>query len=437
VPLKPDRASARTSSPEADDPVFASRRLLVGRIAASPLLGKSVRLRDLFLYLCDRVLDGAADEIHEHEVGHRVFGRAPDYDATADNIVRVHASQLRKRLAEYFATEGADEPVILEIPRGNYAPVFRERTTPLPPGGRSRPGVTRPVWVLGASTAFIAIALVALAVRQQRVAPPGASSDAARPIVHQLWSQLFQPNRPTDIVLDDAAVGVYQDLTGHSIALNDYYDRSYQRKLPETLESGSLDRDSAASVIIRRYSSYSAVAPLWRLFQISESEHGQPSVQFARDYSFHALKADNVILLGNRQTNLWMEPFESGLGLRWAYDKQLESSYPIDSWAAPQERERFHSVPRSGETRQGYCGVALVPNLGATGSALLISATGGSAIAACSDFLVDESAVSSLRQRLGSGADGRFPYFEALLQVRGRSTLPKDVAVLLCRAPRP
>ena len=62
-------------------------------------------------------LDGDVGQIHEQEVGHQVFGRPPDYDTTADNIVRVHAWQLRKRLAEYFAKEGAGEPIILEILR--------------------------------------------------------------------------------------------------------------------------------------------------------------------------------------------------------------------------------------------------------------------------------------------------------------------------------
>ncbi len=110
----------------------ASQKLLVDRVAASRYINKSARLRDLLLYLCDRVFEGLAEEIHEQEIGHKVFGRPPDYDTSSDNIVRVHVSMLRKRLEQYFGSEGAHEPVILEIPRGNYTPVFRERTAFLP-----------------------------------------------------------------------------------------------------------------------------------------------------------------------------------------------------------------------------------------------------------------------------------------------------------------
>ena len=75
-----------------------ARRLLVKRVSDSPYFNRSARLRDLLQYLTGRVLEDEGCEIREHEVGHKVFGRSPDYDSTADNIVRVHASMLRKRL---------------------------------------------------------------------------------------------------------------------------------------------------------------------------------------------------------------------------------------------------------------------------------------------------------------------------------------------------
>jgi hypothetical protein len=55
-----------------------------------------------------------ADEIHEQEV----FGRPRDYDTSADDTVRVHVSVLRKRVDQYFAKEGSNESIIIEIPRG-------------------------------------------------------------------------------------------------------------------------------------------------------------------------------------------------------------------------------------------------------------------------------------------------------------------------------
>ena len=74
------------------------RKLLIERVALSRHVNRSARLRDLLVYLTTRVLEEDALEIHEQEVGHRVFGRPAHYDTGSDNIVRVHASMLRKRL---------------------------------------------------------------------------------------------------------------------------------------------------------------------------------------------------------------------------------------------------------------------------------------------------------------------------------------------------
>ena len=68
---------------------------------------------------------------------------------------------------------------------------------------------------------------------------------------------------------------------------------------------------------------------------------------------------------------------------------------------------------------------------------LIISGTGGSAIKAGADFLADEAAVSNLRRQLPTKADRPFPHFEVLIKVKGRSSVPRDATVLLCRPPKP
>src|SRR5260370_31561503 len=103
------------------------RRALVQRVVSSRPFEKSTRMRDLLAYVCSRALDEGAVDIREHQIGWAVFGRSDDYDTGEDNIVRVNASQVRKKLEAYFATDGAAGPVILELPKGKYVPAFRER----------------------------------------------------------------------------------------------------------------------------------------------------------------------------------------------------------------------------------------------------------------------------------------------------------------------
>src|SRR5205085_6332730 len=110
-------------------------RFLVQRILSSQCFEKSARMRDFLAYVCDRALNESHAEIHEQDIGCAVFSRAPDYDTNQDNIVRVNASQLRKRLETYFASEGEAEPLVLELPKGHYTPLFRVRTEQRPSDG--------------------------------------------------------------------------------------------------------------------------------------------------------------------------------------------------------------------------------------------------------------------------------------------------------------
>jgi hypothetical protein len=412
----------------------SSQKLLVERVAASRYINKSARLRDLLLYLCDRVLEGPAEEIHEQEIGHRVFGRPADYDTGSDNIVRVHVSMLRKRLEQYFASEGAHEPFILEIPRGHYTPVFRERPAFLTDAPVIEPTV-KPArdWRIAALSiiaAIFATSTVVLLLRTN-VAVPAASHG---PTVRAFWSQVFQGPQSTDVVMDDAAVGLYQELAGRSLALSEYFDRSYLRTMPDGAQAAKLDEATASAIVLHRYSNYSSASFLWKLAQLAGPEASRTSLVFARDHSFHAMKSHNAVLLGNQRSNPWIEPFLARTGLRWLWDKNSGVYYPVDTWAGT-EPKVYRNVD-AGETHEGYSAISLLPNLGGTGNVLIVSATGGSALNAATAFLTDEASMSKLRKSLPGSKDNRFPYFESLVRLKGRSSLPQDATVVVSRLVR-
>jgi hypothetical protein len=108
-----------------DDPRWS----LVERIVASHSLRRSTLLANFLRFVCDRSLEGKTSEINERQIGFHVFGRMEGYNANDDNIVRSYARTLRKRLEEYFTTEGKHEDLLLFIPRGGYLPVFSPKNS--------------------------------------------------------------------------------------------------------------------------------------------------------------------------------------------------------------------------------------------------------------------------------------------------------------------
>jgi TolB-like protein/Flp pilus assembly protein TadD len=102
----------------------AARRHL-DRILSSAGFARNERLSRFLRFVIEQHLDGRDGELKESLIGIEVFGRAPGYDAKKDPIVRTEASRLRSRLSEYYLGEGKSDPLVIELPKGGYVPVFR------------------------------------------------------------------------------------------------------------------------------------------------------------------------------------------------------------------------------------------------------------------------------------------------------------------------
>jgi hypothetical protein len=105
---------------------------LVQRIIDSPSLVGSARLRDFLLHVTACAIRQTPEDATEQQIGIQVFQRSPGFNSSEDSIVRSQARLLRLKLSSYFNAEGANEPLIIEIPKGHYLPVFlpARRTEP-------------------------------------------------------------------------------------------------------------------------------------------------------------------------------------------------------------------------------------------------------------------------------------------------------------------
>ncbi|HEY2858693.1 MAG TPA: malectin domain-containing carbohydrate-binding protein [Terracidiphilus sp.] len=99
-----------------------------GELAAvlrSKEFARAPRLAQFIEYLCEKFFAGETSQIKEYSIGVELFGRGAGFDQDSDSIVRVEANRLRKRLAEYYAGEGANHALRIVIPLGQYVPEFQ------------------------------------------------------------------------------------------------------------------------------------------------------------------------------------------------------------------------------------------------------------------------------------------------------------------------
>jgi len=97
-------------------------------LLSSGVLGRSNNLARMLTFICEMHFEGREDRIKEHAIAVEALGRRPDFDPHVDTIVRVTAHSLRKRLQEVYRNEGANRPMHIVIPAGNYVPSFIPQT---------------------------------------------------------------------------------------------------------------------------------------------------------------------------------------------------------------------------------------------------------------------------------------------------------------------
>jgi Tfp pilus assembly protein PilF len=94
------------------------------KISAGPELENSPRLVELLNYIGEEYLAGRADRIKGFTIGQAVYTADLNFDPESNSIVRVEMGRLRRRLVEYYLSSGRTDPIVVDIPKGSYAPKF-------------------------------------------------------------------------------------------------------------------------------------------------------------------------------------------------------------------------------------------------------------------------------------------------------------------------
>ena len=400
---------------------------IVERVCNAPQLRRSGRLRELLVYLCHRAWTDGAQEIREHEIGIEVFDRAPSYDSAQETIVRVQASQLRKRLEQYFAEDGLGEPRILSIPKGCYVPDVRDRAEGsqiAPPPVAIAPD-RRLVIGLAISCFVLAIACGGLVYRQSLMSPPSA----AGPTLQKFWSAFSAGGKQTFIVVADSAVSALQDVLHRPIGLNEYVRRSYKEDLHRPDLSSEV-KDMVGYLAERRYTSLADVMFVRRVSVASVLDPSKTTIVFARDHNLRAFQEGNHILVGSRRAVPWVELFKDSLDFEFVYDEKTRTIFVDNRKPLPGEPKRFVSSKQGVAGGESFSLIACVPNLARTGYVLILSGQEVSATEAAGNIVTTESLLKPLMERLPRRPDGGLPYFEALLQTRHLEYTSQDFQLL-------
>src|SRR5215831_10307502 len=116
-------------------------------VIRSDAFAGSKQCQDLLRLLVHHALSDELDALSEQRIGVEMFGRPAGYDTSNDAVVRVRATEVRKRLAQYYREAAPAQVVRIELPPGSYVPEFHWPTKLEHRVVTPRPAIaSTPVW---------------------------------------------------------------------------------------------------------------------------------------------------------------------------------------------------------------------------------------------------------------------------------------------------
>jgi len=421
-------------------PAAAEIRALAERIAASSSFQRSPRLRELLKFIVESALQEPPLALTEHQIGVSIFNRPPQYDSSSDTIVRVQVSQLRKKLEHYYLTEGQNELVVVEIPRGSYNALFRWQATETPeasgagaPEGsavtptRTDAGTRRIIAGLLVLLVLLSAACVWLGMRlwQRAREAPGQG-----PAIRSFWSNLITPGQKTDIVVADSTFAFMQDGLSTPLDLEQYLHRDPQ----QWVATGKLDASTSRLLNLmghRQYTSFADLAVARRILFLNPARESQISVIFARNFNARAAAANNVILLGSRRSNPWVQLYADQLNFAIDYDETTHRSVIRNRNPRGGEASTYTVQGEGAGIKDGYAVIAYLPNTQRLAKALILAGTHMEATEAVGQLATTESSLQPVLARIAG--NGPVPYFEALFKTRRFGGAPQQIDLVTWR----
>jgi len=398
----------------------------IDRLASSHTLHGSESLCKLLRYLATHALTRPGVPLKEYEIATEVFHRPVDFDPQLDSTIRVQAGRLRLKLAEYYGSEGAADPILVDLPKGGYLLTFQHRTATSHMGlsvatlSRERRQSASRNWV---TAVFVLVVLLAAAIgviftmlvnRTPAEAIAANHAEPAPAAFRIFWgSFLSAPLRPWVIFSNGAFVG--RPETGMR-----YFDPK---------------RDSR-SPILDHYTGVGEVLAVHELDGVF-AQLGRPIlVKRGSLLSLDDAKNNNLIFLGSPAENL---PLRDIPNTQEFVFRQLTSGPRKGDLAIvnmhPQagEPNAFLASPSNEPLTEEYSVVARVREGNPSQSVMILAGTTTIGTQAAVEYICTPQSLQDLLQRLGVSKPEDLQPFEAVLRVKVTRGVPVAMELVSLR----
>jgi hypothetical protein len=387
----------------------------IEKLVGSRSLHGSDSLCKLLRYLAAQSSKNPGTSPKEYQIATEVFGRHQNFDPHLDSLVRVQAVRLRAKLAEYYASEGIGDSIVVELPKGTYGLTFHERTPRTLATGEGSNGdvaskassqtISSYRWiivlvVISMLAGSLAVALDRLLLRrggEEHTA--GQNGGGAPPAIRTFWQGFLAGHEQSWVIFSDAPFVGRPD-TGMR-----YFDAKRDAKEP------TLDHYTGVGEVL-------AVHALDGVFGQLKTEL---RVKRGSLFSLDDAKNNDLIFIGSPSENLTLLeiPGTKEFAFRRmdccsrAGNVEIVNVHP-----ATGEAKEYLASPSNQVLTEDYAVIALVPGLEASHSVLILAGTTTIGTQAAVEYVCQQNSVEGLLKGLGVATPAQLKPFEGVIHVK-------------------
>lgn len=389
----------------------------VDRLVNSHTLHGSEALCKLLKYLAEHALKHPG-ALKEYQIATEVFGRPADFDPHLDSLVRVQAGRLRAKLGEYYASEGANDPILVELPKGTYNLVFHRQAVaagePQSTQQVGGPSISHRNWTVPLLGGLLVLALIAISVLvATRARSSTASADAVPAAVRTFWHQFASGPEPWVIFSNGAFVG-----------------------RPETGLRYFNPATDSRQAILDHYTGVGEVLAVHELDHVFELLNKPLRVKRGSLFTLDDVQNNDLIFVGSPAENLTLRDIPSTKEFvfqRLTLGPRSGDLAVVNMHPQPGEEKMFLATPAGTPLTEDYAIIGLVPGLNPARSVLILAGTTTLGTEAAAEYVCRQDSLEHLLLRLSVSENGEMNPFEAVLRVKVTRGVPVETELVALR----
>ncbi len=423
----------------------------LSKVLESQALHGSESLKAFLRFVVLKAIDNQDVSLKEYTIATEVFGRNSNYDPRSDSVVRVQASRLRSKLQEYYTTEGKDDEIIIELPKGGYLPNFAihpiDKSYPSLPAVEIAAAEAQSVqtgllirqakWlkpsVLGLAILTVLLAATTVYYRTEatkvREVPSSASNEASQlQAAAPLWSDFLQPSEHILVSFSNTKFEGTAE-TGMKI-LNPI--------VPTAKNEAPKNAAENSRAITEHYTGIGEVMGVYALADFFSRARYPFKVKRSLLLTWDDLKSNNIVILGSSAENYLLRdlPQQQDMVFGVFKDDSGNMSFGLANPKAKPGEERFYFARQEGPSRsqisEDYALISVLKGLDADHRLMILGGITTYGTQAAAEYVSKPEHIKELISHLNLSGDPNTPklppYYQIVIKVKVNGSVPVQIS---------